>query len=220
MKREFICLAKSEKYKGRCIAGVEIAREGGRLSVLMKQENPKWIRPITSSEHDEVDESIGSKLNLLGIYQIKGCTEKPVGIQSENCSYEEPNYTRTGQVGLSLDNLSYLVDNDLQGKLLGNSWNYIDLDQEHLHQRSICLVKVTRPQVRIKIYKEKRKYRISFFYNKQYYSDIPVTDPDFKKAFDNNPQLIELAQHCYLTISLAQEFKNRYYKIVAAVILL
>lgn len=53
MKKLFICLANSAKYKERCIAGIEVTkRPNDKYSVIKK--NPKqlqWLRPVTSAQY-------------------------------------------------------------------------------------------------------------------------------------------------------------------------
>ena len=84
MKKQFICLANSFKEGGRCIAGIELINN----EIILNNNTPKWIRPISDKGHGEVETNLVSHLNLLDIVEIEVSQNVPSGYQSENALFD------------------------------------------------------------------------------------------------------------------------------------
>ena len=82
----FICLANSKKYNQRCIAGIELKkslRKGYKYQIVKQDDNPVWIRPVSTSEQGEVSSELVDHVNLLDIVEVNVRAVAPQGYQSE-----------------------------------------------------------------------------------------------------------------------------------------
>ncbi len=91
MKKLFICLANSKKYNQRCIAGIELeksTRKGFKYQIVKRNSRPVWMRPVSGSEHGEIDAEFVDHIKLLDIVEINVTAPAPQGYQSENVQFD------------------------------------------------------------------------------------------------------------------------------------
>jgi hypothetical protein len=70
MKTLFICLANSKKIGERCIAGIEVKKIDDIYQVVKTQGKPNWLRPISQSQHGEINKALVSEVSLMDIIEI------------------------------------------------------------------------------------------------------------------------------------------------------
>ena len=213
MLKKFVCLAKSVRKGGFCIAGKEILANGGI---------GKWFRPIGRSQEAlptaectfnighivtcEVSDYVSSPtqpenykvaqhpswriINTFPVRQIETLLDFPPTLWSTGCS----SYHGTN------DKIFY--ENASQ---FGNSLCFIKIDGATITKNDESFDGVSR-----------FKIRLAFNYNNVDYCLI-VTDPKLSTPYWNQLQVGASGQigPSYLTISLAMPYNNYCYKLVA-----
>lgn len=220
MKKHFLCLAKSKKLNGRCVAGILMNVEGGKTEIQCDElGNPKWIRPVSKFNHGAIDTNIASQLELLSIYEIDGVESCPDGYQSENVYYNHPKYVKIKSISKKVANLDLCCDVSTSPEIFVNCWSSIRKELISQTSTSIKFVKVSN----CSIYKRSREnrtdqHRMKFTYNGASY-DLPMTDLEFKKVWENDNEVFNKFENCYISISIGIEFNDTFYKLVAGVII-
>lgn len=223
MEKFFICLANSKKYNQRCIAGIELkksSRKGYKYEIVRNGDNPVWIRPVTNSEHGEVSSELVDHINLLDIVRINLTAVSPRGYQSENVLFDN----RPLQVVERIEKNRAWIDKLLtvnNPTLFGNREKAVHINDIEQLNHSLVLIKPTN----VHIYKTTNikgnlQIRAGFEYGTTRY-DLPVTDIDFEKVFNQDPSgLLAFAHHIYFTVSLGTEFKKdqQHYKLIAGIL--
>ncbi|WP_066379347.1 dual OB domain-containing protein [Anabaena sp. CA = ATCC 33047] len=233
---EIICLAKSIKHGGICIAG-------------LKTDGSGWLRPV-SPKHDgtlypeHYTFNNGHEPELFDIIRIPCLREDPKCHQPENWLIDSSKYWES--VGsLTLSQARNLLSPEIQKysdspELLGNSEKQIPYEylETSSAQSSLALVKPEIIQWVVKTnYDNEKKFRCHFYLGVNRY-DLPITDPIWiekisflKEGTYSCEEVIEKAElynfepdKFILTISLSEPFppsgqeKLFCYKLVAAVI--
>ena len=220
MKKLFICLANSKKYKQRCIAGIELeksSRRGYRYQIAKRDGNPVWIRPVSDSEHGEVSSELVDHINLLDIVEINVTATVPQGYQSENLLFDN----RRLQVIDRIDKIETLIDKLLTANtptLFGNTEKAVHVDDARQLNHSLVLIKPTNVHVyETTGFKGNPQIRADFIYSTTRY-DLPVTDIDFEEKFNQNPNNLQACTHIYFTVSLGVELNEQHYKLIAGIL--
>lgn len=218
MKSLFVCLANSKKYGERCIAGIELKREGnGDLTLVRLNGKPKWLRPVSNSEHGEVNANLVNHIKLNDIVEIDILEECPNGYQSENVLFGVDSLKVISSITLSSQNLDKLIT--VQGNLFGNRGKAVAEEQISSIKHSLTLIKVETPELYIRTDFGKNQLRLKFRYNNSEY-DLPITDIGFEEKYDADKDVLAKASNIYLTISLGVAYEGWYYKLIAGVIYL
>jgi hypothetical protein len=218
MRTVFVCLANSKKYGERCIAGVKL--QGGRdgYSVRIEDNKPKWIRPVSNSEHGEVEEKLIKSIHLLDIIEIDVTRECPKGYQSENVEFDRNSLKVLSRIQLSAENLDMLTDK-ISTTIFGNRGKAVHIDDIPLQTNSLCFIKAEDVRCYYRTDYGKKQLRAKFrFGNIEY--DLPITDVNFIEDFGNNNNLLDSVKDIYLTLSLGVKYREFHYKLIAGVIYL
>jgi len=232
---EIICLAKSTKIGGTCIAGI-------------KTDGSGWLRPVSEDgdgtlyrKHYILDS--GCEPELFEIIRIPCLQPSPECHQPENWLIDPcAKWTLVGSP--TLDQLQSLLNplilkHSNYPELLGNKYEKISYDSliEIPSKSSLAIIKPKNLQWSIISYDNKKKIKASFLLNGNTY-DLSVTDPIWKSQMENLNEgtysclrVIEELEivnfdpdNFLLTISLGKPFiptgynKKYCYKLVAAVI--
>ncbi len=214
MKTTFICLANSKKYGERCIAGIEVINnQNFALAPLLKNDKPKWVRPITMEGHGQVPGHLVSHIELLQVVQVEVLRCVPLGYQSENILFDPESLCVLGKIKLNEKYLDLLIDAQTN-KLFGNRAKAVSAENIGTVETSLVLIKVERPEFYMR---DDNQLRAVFRFN---YSDynLPVTDVNFMIKYLQNPNILDHANHIYFTVSLGIEFEGFHYKLVAGVV--
>jgi hypothetical protein len=217
MKKLLICLANSRKYTNRCIAGIELARSARGCRVVRKNDDPVWIRPVSSNEHGGVSSLLVNPIDLLDIVEINIIAPRPQGYQSENMLFDNKYLnvlSKANRVQSLMDKL--LTIN--RPNLFGNTSKTVSVEDIHQLDHSLVFIKPTNVQVhQTTTSTGSPQIRTSFTYAGTSY-DLPVTDIDFTHRFVKNPTILQSCHHVYFTLSLGMEFNGWHYKLVAGVV--
>lgn len=231
---EIICLAKSTKLGGLCIAGI-------------KTDGSGWLRPVSHRsdgtlfpEHYTLKD--GNEPQIFDIIRIPCLRAEPKCYQPENWLIEPNQFWEVINTP-TLKQIQQLLNPEVQRyssypQLLGNSDRQIAYSQliETPAKTSLALIKPRELQWTISGYSAK-KYRADFRLGGTLYN-LPITDPIWKSQLEQlNPgtyscvQVIEELElenyepdNFLLTISIGEPFmgsvnQEEYcYKLVAAVI--
>jgi len=212
MKVKFVCLANSYKEHGRCVAGIEILND----VIVTESNSPKWIRPISSNLHGEIETSLVSNLNLLDIIEIEVTKNLPNGYQSENVLFDLNSINKIGN--FSKENLSELCISK-HNLIFGNRGKSVIEEKVNELNYSLDFIVVTEFEFYYKKYEDNPnlQLRIIFTHNQNQY-DLPVTDPIFMEKYKQNQKLIENKTEIYLVLSLGVIHKGWHYKLVAGIL--
>ncbi len=211
MKVTFVCLANSNKEKGRCIAGIEIQDGKPRLV----DGKPKWIRPVCNTLHGEIPSHLVWYVKLLDIIEINVTAQVPEGFQSENNRFDTDSIQVIGSYpASSLPALSFST-NDL---IFGNNGRAVSDEEIISPAHSLMLVKITAFKIFRNTYSGNRnsQVRMRFTYRDSEY-DFPVTDPVFVDRYRLDKDILANKDSIYITVSLGILFEGLHYKLVAAV---
>lgn len=212
MKVKFVCLANSYKEHGRCVAGIEILND----EIVIENGSPKWIRPISSNPHGEIETSLVSNLNLLDIVEIEVTKNLPNGYQTENVLFDLNSINKTGN--FSEEKLSELC-NSKHNLIFGNRGKSVIEEKASELNYSLDFISVTEFEFYYKKYEDNpnSQLRIIFSHNRNQY-DLPVTDPIFMENYKQNQKLVENKTEIYLVLSLGVIHKGWHYKLVAGIL--
>lgn len=216
MSTRFVCLANSFKEGGRCVAGIELDTNNKPLIV---NGRPKWIRPICNTPHGEVPNEIAFPFKILDIIEIGKTIPKPELYQSENILFDGNEIAKIGNFNI-ID-----LTNICENKKYIFKTRYPSLSEEVIQELdySLILIKPDKWEVVEKVYEDRAnpQKRMVFSYNGFTY-DFSITDPVFLRMFQTNPNFLNDTNEVILSLSVGIKFlaTNRYYKLVAGVILL
>lgn len=216
MLKKFVCLAKSAREGGFCIAGKEILDNGSIGN---------WFRPIGRSE--DALPAANCTFNIGNIVTCEVSNHEPSPTQPENYKVAlRPNWRILGSFPRRYIDL--LVDSPL------SLWNTgVDCSSRHglndkipqtsvpaRNNNSLYFIKIEEGIVTKMDQSNERlqsiKIRLKFLYKSVDYS-LVVTDPTFTSRYWNSLELGESTgiDSCYIAISLGKPFNNYCYKLVA-----
>jgi hypothetical protein len=206
---DVVVLTKSSKYKNYCVAGIDIS-------------TGKWARLISkdSESHGALSNkniryNDGSIISVLDIVQTNILDFKPTSIQPENVLIDiSKPFIKRGT--LTLLEVLELHPPEVHKSILGNDSYFVSSSEIDTVNHSLVLIKVTNANFSKQTNRYgKEKLKINFYYNKKYYSNISVTDPDYYQVQQNLTM-----QNVILVISLPDDEwsrENGYYKFVAKI---
>ena len=221
-KERIVCLAGSRRLTGRCIAGREL-KTGSSVG--------KWIRPVSERESMEVSEyerqyEDGSDPKLLDIIDVPLIEPRPIGHQSENWLLDPKWYwENTGSFPraklASLTEPVKPLRANGQSTVAGRS-DRIPIELQKDDFDSLRLIRVSRLQIAVFAPGEafgnsKRRVQGRFRHAGDDYA-LWVTDPAHERSYLKKPNGTYEVSECWLTISLAEEYKGAIYKLIAAII--
>ena len=178
---------------------------------------PKWIRPISSSEHGEIDTNLVSHINLLDIVEIDGINPLGSGHQSENAFYAESSIQVVGTYPRT--ELDILCENE-RPLIFGNKGKAVAQDAIFRLHHSLLLIRVNDFEFKIvspEWNSDRIQSRLVFSYKANQY-DFAITDPAFLEKFENDPECIAGVKELFITLSLALNLNDWYSKLVAGII--
>jgi hypothetical protein len=216
-----VCLANSKKPHGHCIAGKERLAGGGW----------RWIRPVGVTDgreitNDDMRFDNSTFPHTLDVVQIEFNKQDNHPYQAENLVIDPNQYwVKTGQV--TLQDLDGLVDRPQSLWESGHDSTMGTNDRVPStllqgQRESLFLIRPDRMRVTVgaeaaKYDDLRRKVRAHFTYNGVPYA-LKITDPVSEEYFLARPDGDHnMPNVSYLTVSLAELYKEHAYKVVAAV---
>jgi hypothetical protein len=199
---DIVVLANSYKHGEHCIAG----------KCLITKE---WIRPVSDTSGGAITYEQAKIQNTYGKFptkplqkiKIKIAKHAPLINQPENHLIQKEQWVQKYNIK-NHELLNYLdTPNSLWGRGCYVSYSNIQNGAQKIDQ-SLYLVQVDNLNLLIN---EDGKKRALFTYNNEEYN-LPVTDPNFEDILEKDPDLASI-----LCISLACEFHNKCYKVVATI---
>lgn len=210
MKKEVAILTKSSKYKGYCVAGIDV-------------NTGEWVRFVSDNEQTHgalsaydisyADRQICKPLDVV-LVEVVGAV--PLGHQPENYLINSREYwEKTGECTLA--DILAVHPAEVQPYLYGNASPFVDAAEIDDIGHSLTLVEVSSLTISqtTNIY-GKPKTKASFVYNGKLYTNMSVTDPDFYSVPDGTRYA-----NAHLVISLPDTPlpEDSYYKFVAQIYL-
>ena len=215
--KRMVCLAKSWRPGGMCIAGREIVN--GQIG--------GWVRPVDLNNDDAVRPSVVNyerpdELQLLDVVELDLGDYVPRDHQQENWSIR-PN-RRIRRVGrFDRDELVAICDNtrDLwrngSSSSIGHN-NRVRYAFAKQYRDSLRLIRVER--LRLTVYenehRDETRLKGTFDHGGETYT-MQVKDVEFENECQERDLGTYVAQDRYLTISLAGEFNDYCYKLIAGI---
>lgn len=221
-EKTIICLAKSAKHKGYCIAGKE----------LVKGKAAGWIRVVSDHQHEEIaaNECLYEsrrEAKLLDIITIPMLAARPHSHQVENhLIVPEQFWTKEGEFdSCSLQSCIDTTDGPLW--INGDSSTYglndrIPESEVEGIQHSLMLIQPKDLTICVetegaRFGNPKKRMRAEFRFADEEYK-LGVTDPAMRDKYWSRLGEHKLGDGSFLCVSLGEIYYNHAYKIVAAVI--
>lgn len=219
MNKYILCLANSYKHKGRCVAGIELVKDGsnGYRVVESSPGLPKWIRPISDSSTGEISNNEAKLMYVLSVIELEEVEECPQAAQSENVHYSKAEIVELISPS-NTDLLQQCLD-QYHTNLFGNRGKAVHPDNFLKGNHSLMFVKTEQ----LKIYldpksPERARYRGIFNFKGCEY-DLPITDPIYLKYLERNRVENKVIDTAYCTLSLGLEHDGWHSKLIAAIII-
>jgi uncharacterized protein YifE (UPF0438 family) len=224
--KKIICLAKSRKTGGFCVAGKEILSDGSF---------GQWLRPVSSRPNEEISANDcrfenGHLPNLLDIIEVPLKQHHPNCFQWENYLIDYDYYWSKEGVYDS-DQLSIICDDpdDLWGAKNSSYYGLKDRVQEcYMNDLENSLYLITPAHLAIEVRTEGaefgnpiRKVRANFEYNGISYI-FPITDPSMENQYlaqeDGQYSVENSENRVFMCVSIGLPYENYCYKFVASLI--
>lgn len=213
MKKIIVVLAKSAKYGGYCVAGIELGTN-------------RWIRPVTHDENtqgavpaDAIVYADKTEIQPLDVVQIEFASADASEVQPENFFYTAETWKKFGRWSMSdfekfcgLDSTDYIFYDDAR-RIEPKVVSTFDVDA----RRSLMILPVENVSVITEMSNDEKKIRASFDYNGTRYERFGVGDIALREEFSaRDCGEFFLAERAIATFSLAKPYKDgRCYKILA-----
>ncbi len=215
--RQMVCLAKSWRPGGMCIAGREIAN--GQME--------RWLRPVDVYNDDAIRPSFvnyerADELQLLDVVELDLGDHVPCDHQQENWSIRRNRRIRRiralkrGELKTICDGGKDLWRNGSSSSIgLNNRVRYAFSKQ---YRDSLRLVHVDRLELNVYRDELRDENRLTgtFDYQGVIYT-MQVKDVEFENECAKRDLRTYVATDRYLTISLAGEFNDYCYKLIAGI---
>ena len=217
--KNIICLAKSLKHGGYCIAGKEV-------------DSGNWVRPVSNREDEEIrpEDCVCEGEVTPGLFDVLSIPllePRPTSYQQENHLIDQTQkWTKLRNV--IWDDVMKEID-DIQGPLWSNSSStyygiHDRISEVNLNQfsSSLALIKPTDLKICVEIEgaefgNPRKKTRADFRYNNHHYK-IAVTDPVIKEKFWPHLGQHPIGNPSLICVSLGEIHEGYAYKLAAAII--
>lgn len=212
--KRIICLAKSRRPGGYCIAGKEI-RTGN------------WIRPVGSGSNDAVPIGAcqyrdGRAVELLDVIDIDLRDFVPTDHQQENWLLNTDQrwvrrwrFDKKQLVSICDESDTLWENGHSSSQGMNNCVPYEDAKYE---RDSLRLIRVDRLKISVFDHYERRRVQGQFRYNGTEYK-LWITDVQYEDEYKDKNLGNYLIGEGYLTISLAGKYEDgRCYKLIAGII--
>lgn len=216
MDKLILCLANSYKHGGRCIAGIEVSLQEGKLSIKKSSFGiPIWIRPVSHSAAGEVPLSDAIGIKVLSVVKIINASYAGSGSHSEDYYYNKLQLLDT--LNPSDEFLKKYTDT-WHNYIFGNRGRALTPDAFQDGDYSLMLIRTEGSE----IYLDKRytpKPRIKFYYNGNEY-DFPITDPEYLNRLNLDNSLYKSGYGVlYIVASLGVIHDGWHSKLAATIII-
>ena len=215
--KRMVLLAKSWRPGGMCIAGREIVN--GRIG--------DWVRPVDTSNCDAIDRSVvnyerSDELQLLDVVELDLGEHVPSDHQQENWSIRRSRRIRRlsrferAQLGTICDDDRDLWRNGSSSSVgLNNRVRYAFAKQ---HSDSLRMVHVDRLDLNVYRDEHRDENRLTgtFDHRGETYT-MQVKDVKFQDECQERELRTYVAKDQYLAISLAGEYHDYCYKLIAGI---
>ena len=217
MEREVIILAKSKKYGGYCVAGID-AQTGEWIRLVSADKGSHGAVP----KYSMVDKK-GEVISILDQIKVEVVQHIPEGHQVENYLYDSSKgFIKQGTV--SLNSIVNRVKKQSYPYIFYNAQRSISeqdahqIPNEKWHSLQWIQVKELRIYTKQNNYRNNISYRGEIQYNGHCYKDLSITDEDFIKRCKK--EQIDTLYNPFLVTSLSVAFEkdNKHYKLIATVI--
>lgn len=164
MNKYFLCLANSYKYGNRCLAGVEVEKNGDEYEI--KTDNwghPIWFRPVNRwTESGEIPNHESDEIDLFDVVLATDIESCPDGAQVENYYYDELQFIESVE---PKDDFYTTLSNTNRIVILGNQYASISDEQYYRMDYSILLIEAEDVLCYLKEREQKQPQpRIKFSY--------------------------------------------------------
>ncbi|MFC7612603.1 hypothetical protein ACFQV2_01980 [Actinokineospora soli] len=218
MTKRFVCLANSRKHSGRCVAGIELG-------------TGRWVRPISDRAGREL--SIlerrcpdGTEPALLDVIDVPVVGHQPDGVHRENwlietgAPWRRPGRMAWGGARTFSRDAGPLWANGHQTS--GGVNDVVPADELDVAGGTLRLVHVDAVTVEVarapyRANDRRPTVRVRFEHAGDEYA-FKLTDPLQETRFREAGIGSHVLGESLLTVSLSEEFDDRFYKLVAAII--
>lgn len=217
MIKRIVCLGNSYKNGGRCIAGVEVVENDGAYTLVTRNGNPVWIRPVMYNPEQGIPTCIAGDFKLLDVLEVDLMGGIIDGSHTEDICFRS--IKKVGNVPMTEQVMSLFCDKTHK-TLFGNRGKSLNKEEFRVGSYSVMLIKPETPVfvTTIDPFSCKKKCRVHFEYEGIQY-DLPVTDPVYLDIMQRSAKARFSRQtgEVYMVISLGVEYQLQHYKLAAGI---
>ncbi len=211
MYKKIVLLAKSKKHQNYCVAGKDVDTGEWVRLISEEEEIHNAVRPENLIYSDETEAQI---LDVIRA-KVKEVDEENINPNQPENYILDKNYYLT-KIEEETYNLDDMIDNT--EKIFFNDMNSISVedlqDIDNIH--SLVLIEPDIVRVRIK---NETDLIANVWYKGVWYNNLTITDSRFNREYYN--EIIDEPRSFRdfkIVVSLAEEYNNRHYKLIASVI--
>ena len=211
MYKKIVLLAKSKKHQNYCVAGKDVDTGEWVRLISEEEEIHNAVRPENLIYSDETEAQI---LDVIRA-KVKEVDEENINPNQPENYILDKNYYLT-KIEEETYNLDDMIDNT--ERIFFNDMNSISVedlqDIDNIH--SLVLIEPDIVRVRIK---NETDLIANVWYKGVWYNNLTITDSRFNREYYN--EIIDEPRSFRdfkIGVSLAEEYNNRHYKLIASVI--
>lgn len=219
--RELVIIAKSRKHSDYCIAGID-CKSVELVRVITDNKNNGYA--VSAKDIINEDGTIAEVLDNVVIVTDDNNVEIPH--QPENIMLDTRYYV-LNKGTLDKSKLRKFINQlaNMYEDIFYNTNRYISKKElAQIHKEDRHSLEIVKPDFMIVKVKDslKKTLMANIKYNSLWYNNIPITDEEFEekyydKILNSEYQKLNFRDIC-LVISLGEEFKGNYYKLIASVL--
>ena len=211
MYKKIVLLAKSKKHQNYCVAGKDVDTGEWVRLISEEEEIHNAVRPENLIYSDETEAQI---LDVIRA-KVKEVDEENINPNQPENYILDKNYYLT-KIEEETYNLDDMIDNT--ERIFFNDMNSISVedlqDIDNIH--SLVLIEPDIVRVRIK---NETDLIANVWYKGVWYNNLTITDSRFNREYYNEIIYEPRSSRDFkIVVSLAEEYNNIHYKLIASVI--
>lgn len=200
-KFTLIVMTKSSKFRGYCVAGIDVF--GNWVRLVSADTAVDGAIPLEYMQTDD-----GKEIQVLDMIEVHVVKKVPKEYQRENVLIDLSIRPKLIKSGISLDDVLIMHPLENHSEIFASKFSYatsIYLDLKQV-KYSLIIINVKK----LELYSINHKRKADFIYKGYKYNEISVTDPCYYNKEDR-----VIINNAIIVVSIGNQFHNKYYKFIA-----